>query len=122
MTIKAEIKGLRETQKEMERVVRELRGGKFLEAMRKATLIVQAAAKRKAPVDTGRLRASITPEVRATPGSGMRGVVGSIVKYAPYQELGTKRMAAHPYLYPAFEENKDRIVKIIGSAVAEIVK
>lgn len=116
------IKGLKETQREMERIVRELRGGRLLEAMRKATLIVQADAKRKAPVDTGRLRASITPEIRATPGSGIRGVVGSVVVYAPYQEFGTKRMAAHPYLYPAFDENKDRIAKIISDAVAEIVK
>lgn len=116
------IKGLKETQREMERVVRELRGGAVMGAMRKATLIVQAAAKRKAPVDTGRLRASITPEVRATPGSGIKGVVGSVVVYAPYQEFGTKKMGAHPYLYPAFDENKDRIAKIMSDAVAEIVK
>ena len=135
--ISIEIRGLKETQREMERIVRDLRGEPYLNAMRRATLLVQRSAKIKAPVDTGRLRASITPEVRWQ-GNTAVGVVGSNVEYAPFQELGTAagarsmgtRMAAsywhagtkgHPFLRPALEENAERIVRMLGDAVGDIV-
>ena len=145
-TIDIEIRGLKETQANMERIVRDLRGEPYLSAMRRATLLVQRSAKQKAPVDTGRLRASITPEVRWQ-GDTAVGVVGSNVKYAPYIELGTRphfvskqnigRWAsrhdmddtglfvtgkAQPFLKPAFEENKQRIIALLGDAVAQIVE
>lgn len=55
-------------------------------------------AKRDCPVDTGRLRNSITFEVRA----GEKAVhVGTNVEYGKYVELGTSRMKAQPFLGPA---------------------
>lgn len=56
-------------------------------------------AKGLAPVDTGRLRNSIEhhPEGNDTV------VVETNVEYAGYQELGTSRMAAHPYMKPSGE-------------------
>lgn len=62
----------------------------------KLAIVVQNEARRLAPVDTGRLRSSIT--VKRTPDGA---VVGSNVEYAPYVEYGTSRMAAQPYLRPA---------------------
>jgi len=35
------------------------------------------------------------------------GVCGLNVEYAPYQELGTEKMSAQPFLRPAFDEHKD---------------
>lgn len=119
--MRAEVRGLEKLQKTTERFVAEMEGGLFLQAMRKATLIVQRTAKRKVPVDTGRLRASITPEVRKTQTSWV-GVVGSNVQYAPYVELGTVRMAARPYLQPAITENQREIFDILGNAVAQITR
>jgi HK97 gp10 family phage protein len=87
--IRAEIRGLKEVQAKMEQVVKDLNGAPYLNAMRDATLIVTRDAKRNAPVDTGRLRASITPEVKQR-WLTTQGVVGSNVKYAPYVELGTR--------------------------------
>ena len=55
-SVSIEVKGLRETQAETERIVRELHGDPYLNAMRRATLLVQRGAKERAPVDTGRLR------------------------------------------------------------------
>lgn len=55
-----------------------------------------------APVDTGRLRDSITHETHA----GEESVyVGTNVEYAAYQEYGTSRMRAHPYLKPGIMNN-----------------
>lgn len=66
-------------------------------------LRVEAIAKRLCPVDTGRLRASITSEV-GKDSDGLYAVVGSDVEYAGYVEFGTSRNAAQPYLRPALAE------------------
>jgi len=84
------ITGLKEAQDKLANIARELRGPAMDSAMRKATMIVTGAAKRNSPVDTGLLRASITPEVRHPFGNTVEGIVGSNVKYAPFMELGTK--------------------------------
>jgi HK97 gp10 family phage protein len=119
MSISAEIRGLKETQKGVTRIAQGLRGSPMLQAMRDATMIITAEAKRNAPVDTGRLRASIIPEVRQ--GNPIEGVVGSNVEYAPYQELGTKFMKGKFYLRRAFEENIQRIKTIFDRAVGSII-
>lgn len=87
--ISVEIRMLEEAQREMERIIRDLHGAPLLDAMREATVWVQTDAKRNAPVDTGRLRVSIVPEVRRD-GETVLGVVGSNVHYAPYLETGTR--------------------------------
>lgn len=61
---------------------------------------VESAAKRLAPVDTGRLRSSITHEL-ATDTQGLHGRIGTNVEYAPYVEFGTGRTPAQPFLRPA---------------------
>ena len=100
---------------------------------------VEAKAKLKAPVDTGRLRSSIASQVNET-----QAIIGSNVAYAPYVEFGTRphwppqgalqpwaqrhgfpagkagdflvRRAisrrgtrAHPYLIPALRESVEEI-------------
>jgi len=86
-------------------------------------LKVETYAKQMCPVDTGRLRASISTNwsgsgmaegktgAKAQAGDGMpeppgeKGMVvavGTNVFYGPYQEHGTSKMEARPYLYPAY--------------------
>jgi len=88
-----DIQDLEEVQKKMEQVVSDIDGEPMMKAIRIATLLVQSKAKKnlkawKAPggqdnagVDTGRLRASITPEVR-NKSKVIQGIVGSNVEYA----------------------------------------
>lgn len=66
----------------------------------KAAIRVERMAKRLCPVDTGRLRASITHALESD-AQGVLAIVGTDVHYAPYVEFGTSRMAAQPYLRPA---------------------
>ena len=46
--------------------------------------------------------------------------VGTNVQYAPYQELGTEKMDARPFLRPAFEDFRDEIRQIIEKCCKEL--
>lgn len=95
---------------------------------RKIGFVIEGKAKVKAPVMTGALRNSIytatqqednyalaagaarqsnpgaLTEPHPSPTGNIIAVVGPCVEYAEYQEFGTHKMAAHPYLIPAVEE------------------
>lgn len=112
-------------------------------ALNKACLLVENAAKEKVPVNTGNLRNSITYEVE-----GNEGTVGTNVEYAPYVEFGTGLFSSQgdgrtdvpwryqtadgewhstlgqnpqPYLQPALQENKDRIIEIFKQSIKETI-
>jgi HK97 gp10 family phage protein len=73
-------------------------------------VIIQNDARRRCPVDTGRLRSSITVKRSA------QGVtVGSNVEYAGYVEYGTRHMAAQPYLRPAVATAASRWASVVRS-------
>lgn len=74
--------------------------GEVAKDLQRRALQVERAAKQLCPVDTGRLRSSITNQV-GTDAEGLLAAVGTDVEYAPYVELGTSRMAAQPFLLPA---------------------
>lgn len=99
-------------------------------------LIIEGDAKRMCPVDTGRLRASISTNwddsgfyrapveppaheadgvSQPTRGEGDIAIVriGTNIEYGIYQELGTRRMQPHPFLYPAVMMNLNKIKKMI---------
>lgn len=103
-------------------------------ALGKACAIVERAAKEKAPKGNGELRRSITSRVE-----DLEGIVYTPLEYAPYVEYGTglfaeeggrqdvpwcykddegnwhttSGMRPHPYMRPALNENRERIVRII---------
>jgi HK97 gp10 family phage protein len=63
-----------------------------------ACIKVENLAKVFCPVDTGRLRSSITHEVGTDGVGDVIGRVGSDVEYAIFQELGTRYMGARAFL------------------------
>lgn len=149
--LRAEVRGALETQRKLEQVARDLHGAPMVQAFRSATTLVHTEAKVLSPVDSGRLRASITMVVEAV-GKKVRGVVGSNVVYAAAMETGTRphwpplralerwarrhgttayvvaraiaRRGTKPrrYLQGAFEKHKRRIQEIVKGAVSGIVK
>lgn len=74
--------------------------GPAAKAVLRAGVKVEAGAKRLCPVDTGRLRASITHRLE-TDGGDPVAYVGSNTAYAAYVEFGTRFSPAQPYLRPA---------------------
>jgi len=149
--ISAEITNYKEVQGKMTGIVKGLRGEPLLNGMRQSVLLVQREAKIQAPVDTGRLRASIVPEVTRR-GTTVVGIVGSNVEYAPYVELGTRphwppvgalevwarrhgmsefairrKIAMYGtegrhYLQGAFDKSREQIAALIGRVVANVIR
>lgn len=86
-TITHRIKGLDELLSKFQQSPK-IVGEETATAMTQAVTFVQGEVRERTPVDRGRLRQSVTTEVRgALP--EMRGVIGTVVFYGPYQEFGT---------------------------------
>lgn len=85
------------------------------QALINSALIVERAAKIKVPVDTGRLRQSLTHNLKPDPVNPYVEV-GTNVEYAKHVEFGTSRQAAKPFLEPALIENKRAILKQLANA------
>jgi HK97 gp10 family phage protein len=111
-------------------------------ALGKACAVVERSAKEKAPKNTGALRQSITSEVRES-GGELQGVIFTPLEYAPYVEYGTGLFAEsggrkdvpwcyqddkgewhttsgqhpQPFMRPAFDENREQIIRILKEAL-----
>jgi HK97 gp10 family phage protein len=66
----------------------------------RSTFDVEARAKQLSPVLTGTLRRSIHSVFT---NGGLTGICGPSVDYSIFVEMGTRRMAARPYMRPAAE-------------------
>lgn len=151
MDIQLRVEGMAELQSKMEQVAKDLVGQPMVEGMRQATLLVTRDARLLAPVDTGRLKNSIVPDLRVVSDTVI-GVVGTNVRPAPYVEFGTKPhfppldklqvwasrhgttayavargiaahgTKAHHYLQGAFDKNQQQIKDLIGNVVSSIVQ
>lgn len=115
------------------------------DVVNETSINVQNGAKRRCPVDKGRLRSSIAIEPVSGPGYAVR--VGTKVKYAPYVEFGTgifsehptiqgrqtpwvypkrgggfvytKGQKAQPFLHPAAEEERPNYIAAMRGALNE---
>jgi len=89
------------------------------QAVMLAGMLVERHAKLNAPVDTGRLRNSIATRLSDSSENNISAEVGTNVQYAKSVEYGTSKMNAQPYLYPALENNKQKILKMLAKAFKE---
>ena len=71
-------------------------------ALEKMGLVAERYAKEYAPVDTGRLRNSITHATAPEEGAVY---IGTNVEYGIYQEFGTVNQAGTPFLRPALDNH-----------------
>ncbi len=90
------------------------------QSVEEACRMIQERAQALCPVDTGALRASITVEVEDLPKT-VRGNVGPHEDYAAHVEFGTGKMKAQPYMRPAFDEVRPKVLDVfkghIGAAI-----
>lgn len=98
----SDISGLVEVREDNREAIANAIDRALVAALEEVGLVAEGYAKRACPVDTGRLRNSITHIVD----EGTRHVViGTNVEYAPYVELGTRRQKSQPFLKPAANDH-----------------
>ena len=78
-------------------------------------LVAETYAKKETPVDTGRLRNSITHTVKSD-----AAYIGTNVEYAPFVEFGSSRNRAHHMLKKAATEHTDEYKGLIRRALENV--
>lgn len=79
------------------------------QAMIESAETLASSAQSRAPIDTGTLRASIHVEDVQASANGVTAKVatgGEASEYAVFQELGTSKMAAQPFMTPAVADHQ----------------
>ena len=135
MAVKVE--GIKELAVELDGMASEHLMGKQLD---KALLVVEEAARKKAPKDNGALRRSITSDR-----TGLTGMVFTPLEYAPYVEYGTGLYAENggrkdvpwhyqddegnwhttsgqhpqPFMRPALDENREKVTRILEEGLGK---
>lgn len=85
---------------------------KAREIVNKYGVAISGDAAKRAPLDTGALRNSILAASKMI--AEMTYRIQDAVTYGIFQELGTSKMAAHPFLVPALEAWRERFNKAFG--------
>lgn len=127
------VQGLAELKRAMAEIPVAMQGKVALELLRKAGKPMLDDARARAPARTGKLRKNIyLARARdSTQQSPLivirvrrRGKAGDPKNayYWLFQELGTSKMAARPFLRPAFESKKGEALTILRTATAEQVE
>lgn len=79
----------------------------------KAVLIIESQSKQLAPVDTGRLRASIHTISRR-----LSAEVGTNTNYAVFVHEGTKFMRAQPFMREGLQKAESQIGEVIEGEIS----
>ena len=84
--VRVKVYGVKNVIKNITSIRRNFKGVPFEKSMDQAARIVQRAAAKNAPVDTGMLKKSIKDEVYRAGGGKVVGAIGSNLKYSPFLE------------------------------------
>lgn len=99
-------------------------------AIKKVAREIRDDAKRLCPVDTGSLQRSIRLQTHARPAQSIHKIgvsaggyvtnprTGRKVDYAAYVEFGTSRNPPQPFMRPAAEKNKPKLVRELLRLIA----
>lgn len=118
MTEGITIEGLETLKVNMGKVDRAVSGPGLLKALNAGALVAEGRAKRiardKKVLDTGFLISAIQAlPARATVNGGEAKIL-SAAEYSIYNEFGTPKMAARPFMRPAIDEGKAEIQNAVS--------
>lgn len=112
------VKGLKELIRTLEQVPKELE--EDVEGVLQAvSQTIEVDAKRKAPIDTGKLRQSIKSERVDNKTYRIRANATGLAPYAPFIEFGTRFMRAQPFLFPAFFSGRKRFINALDKLLGD---
>lgn len=90
---------------------------KVKQEVKRATAETTRLAQHHAPVDTGYLKRSIIMELL---NNGFIGYICANAHYAPYQEFGTRFMAAQPFMGPAVKKTRPEFMADMKKLLEEL--
>lgn len=110
--------GVLEVRANNAKLIEESMNDAIIVALEKIGLLAEGYAKQLCPVDTGRLRNSITHVID----NGEKAVyIGTNVEYGKNVEFGTSRQKAQPFLRPAASDHSEQYRGIIGGEISTSV-
>ena len=119
--INVEIKGLDRLRKRWKNIDKESK--KIIQkALLKSGYLVERNAKKEAPVDSGRLRSSISLNDSLLTRANPMVTVAPNVKYAIYVHDGHRSYKGNPFMERSYKESKNKINAIFKKAMDQIVK
>jgi len=109
--VKVEVIGKKELLAKLKAIDTELATKTLEQAAEAGAEVIEKAASQKAPRRTGRLASSITHEVKEKSRTGVEVAIGPDTKafYGLFQEFGTSKMPAHPFLRPALDGSSGKV-------------
>ena len=111
-----DFKGLNQMMSDFQRAESEI-DRKVKHEVKRASAETNRLAQHHAPVDTGYLRRSIVMELL---NNGFVGYVCANAHYAPYQEFGTRFMAAQPFMGPAVNKTRPEFMANMKKLLEEL--
>lgn len=121
MQIKVEIKGLSELRAKWNRLPAKIKK-MTNDALMKSGYLVEGASKKGTPVDTGRLRLSISVASSLALRAEPHIVISPHTNYAIYVHEGTKRMQARPFMTMGYNTSRNKIKAIMRTLLKKITK
>src|SRR5262245_52163753 len=90
-------------------------------ALREGSILIQEEAEHRAPVETGRLAASMMTTITEATATEAIAKIGPSRKgfYGSFNELGTAHQPAKPFLRPAYDAKIDEALAVIGYFLAK---
>lgn len=115
------VEGLAEAKKKLTKLTPKQMRAVERNSLRAGGQLLAKRAKARAPMRTGRLRkrgvtVSVSVSMSAAEVNVGTGRIGL------FNELGTKRMQAQPFMRPALDESQDEIIEAYGEAVKRWVE
>ena len=117
MKIKVKLRNLSKVLNNLSKTEKTIALNALNRGIHKGGFIVEKEVKKRAPVDTGRLRRAIHTKL-----GKMKATVISGVDYNNYLEFGTSRMKAKPHFRPGMEASKSKVVKVVEKEVIRAIR
>jgi len=126
--IKVTVRGTRELQRAIKKITKHSRD-ELENALNAGGRVILSAAQSRAPVRTGYLREHLSMKTAFDDDKGVLIVVGGTIpdkkhsaNLAWWQEFGTSKQPARPFLRPAFDESKNTAQNAIVSYIKRVMK